>query len=508
MESPSHPRAIKHFIDGKAADGASGRFGDVFNPNTGAVQARAPFAGDAEVDHAVQAAARAQAQWAAFNPQRRARVMFELKRLVESRMDELAQILSAEHGKVLADAKGDIQRGLEVVEFACGIPHAMKGEYSEGAGPGIDVYSMRQPLGVVAGITPFNFPAMIPMWMFGIAIACGNAFILKPSEKDPSVPVRLAELMMETGAPAGVLNVVHGDKAAVDAILRHPLIQAVSFVGSSDIAHYVYMTGTANGKRVQAMGGAKNHGIVLPDADLGQAVKDIVGAAFGSAGERCMALPVVVPVGERTANALRKRLIEAIAGLKVGLSTDPGAQFGPVVTAAHKKRVTDYIQLGMDEGAELVVDGRGFSLQGYEKGFFIGPSFFDRVTPNMRSYREEIFGPVLQMVRVQSFEEALALPSRHQYGNGVSIFTSNGRAARDFAQKVNVGMVGINVPIPVPVAYHSFGGWKRSAFGDLNQHGLEGVRFFTKIKTVTARWPDTALEGGDPDSHFVIPTMR
>ena len=487
-------------------DGAAGRFGDIFDPNTGEVQARVAFATGADVDVAVQAAARAQADWGHVNPQRRARLMFEFKRLVEARMDELAALLSSEHGKVLADSRGDIQRGLEVIEFACGIPHALKGEYTEGAGPGNDVYSMRQPLGVVAGITPFNFPAMIPMWMFGVAIACGNAFILKPSEKDPSVPLRLAELMMEAGAPAGLLNVVQGDKAAVDAILNHPLIQAVSFVGSSDIAQYVYATGTAHGKRVQAMGGAKNHGVVLPDADLDQTVRDITGAAFGSAGERCMALPVVVPVGARTADELRGRLIEAMAGLKVGLSTDPDAQYGPVVTSAHKVRVTDYIQLGVDEGAELVVDGRDFSLQGYEDGFFIGHTLFDRVTPDMRTYREEIFGPVLQIVRAETFEEALALPSSHQYGNGVAIFTSNGRAARDFAARVDVGMVGINVPIPVPVAYHSFGGWKRSMFGDANQHGMEGVRFWTKVKTVTARWPDTSLEADD--SAFVIPTMK
>jgi len=431
-------------------------------------------------------------------------VMFEFKRLVEANMNELAEILSSEHGKVIADSKGDIQRGLEVIEFACGIPHALKGEYTEGAGPGIDVYSMRQPLGVVAGITPFNFPAMIPMWMFGVAIAVGNTFILKPSEKDPTVPVRLAELMMEAGAPEGVLNVVHGDKTAVDAILRHPEIKAVSFVGSSDIAHYVYSQGTLHNKRVQAMGGAKNHGIVLPDADLDQVVKDLSGAAFGSAGERCMALPVVVPVGKRTADELRERMVAEIETLKVGLSHDAGAQYGPVVSAAHRQKIADYIQIGKDEGAELVVDGRDFSLQGYEKGFFIGPSFFDGVKPGMKTYHEEIFGPVLQMVRAESFEEAVELPSKHQYGNGVAIFTRNGRAAREFAARVNVGMVGINVPIPVPVAYHTFGGWKRSAFGDTNQHGMEGVKFWTKVKTVTARWP----EGEVGDSSFVIPTMK
>ena len=500
-------RTVDHFIGGARVAGRSGRFGDIFEPNTGGTQGRVAFASDQEIDDAVRSAAEAQPGWAATNPQRRARVMFEFKRLVEARMEELAGLLSAEHGKVLADSRGDIQRGLEVIEFACGIPHALKGEYTEGAGPGIDVYSLRQPLGVVAGITPFNFPAMIPMWMFGVAIACGNAFILKPSEKDPSVPVRLGELMLEAGAPPGILNVVHGDKSAVDAILAHPGISAVSFVGSSDIAQYVYATGAAHGKRVQAMGGAKNHGIVLADADLDQAVKEITGAAFGSAGERCMALPVVVPVGERTADALRERLVDAMASLKVGVSTDPDAQYGPVVSAAHQKRVTDYIQMGADEGAELVVDGRDFKLQGYEQGFFIGPTLFDRVTAQMRTYREEIFGPVLQMVRASSFEEALALPSRHQYGNGVAIFTQSGRAARDFAARVEVGMVGINVPIPVPVAYHSFGGWKRSGFGDANQHGMEGVRFFTRVKTVTARWPDTALEGAG-DSAFIIPTMQ
>ncbi|HQN49661.1 MAG TPA: CoA-acylating methylmalonate-semialdehyde dehydrogenase [Phenylobacterium sp.] len=502
-------REITHFIDGAAKAGASGRFGDVFNPNTGEVQARVQLATTAELDAAVQVAARAQVEWAAVNPQRRARVMFEFKRLVEANMDALAHLLSSEHGKVIADSKGDIQRGLEVIEFACGIPHALKGEYTEGAGPGIDVYSMRQPLGVVAGITPFNFPAMIPMWMFGIAIAVGNTFILKPSERDPSVPVRLAELFMEAGANLGmdlkgVLNVVHGDKVSVDAILEHPLIRAVSFVGSSDIAHYVYLTGTANGKRVQAMGGAKNHGLVLPDADLDQVVKDLSGAAFGSAGERCMALPVVVPVGKKTADELRERLVAEIATLKVGVSTDAAAHYGPVVTAAHKAKIEGYIQMGVDEGAELVVDGRGFTLQGYEKGFFVGPSLFDGVKPGMKTYQEEIFGPVLQMVRAESFEEALALPSNHQYGNGVAIFTRNGRAAREFAARVNVGMVGINVPIPVPVAYHSFGGWKRSAFGDVNQHGMEGVRFYTKVKTITARWP----EGDVADSAFVIPTMK
>ena len=495
-------RDIHHFIDGKRFEGGSGRFSNVFDPNTGEVQARVQLATESEVDRAVQAAQNAFEGWSSTNPQRRARVLFEFKRLVEANMDELAELLSSEHGKVIADSKGDIQRGLEVIEFACGIPHALKGEYTWGAGPGIDVYSMRQPLGVVAGITPFNFPAMIPMWMFGVAIAVGNTFILKPSERDPSVPVRLAELMMEAGAPSGVLNVVHGDKTAVDAILTHPLIHAVSFVGSSDIAHYVYQTGAANHKRVQAMGGAKNHGIVLPDADMDQVIKDLSGAAFGSAGERCMALPV----GKQTADVLRERMEAEIPSLRVGVSTDAEAHYGPVVTAQHRERVAGWIERGVQDGAELVVDGRDFSLQGHEKGYFIGPSLFDHVKPEMASYQEEIFGPVLQIVRAESFEEALALPSRHQYGNGVAIFTQNGRAARDFAARVNVGMVGINVPIPVPVAYHTFGGWKRSAFGDTNQHGMEGVRFWTKTKTVTARWPDSALEHAD--SSFVIPTMR
>ncbi len=496
-------RDISHFVNGATFTGSSGRFGDVFNPNTGEVQARVQLATPAELDLAVQAAQAAFPAWSATNPQRRARVMFEFKRLVEANMQDLAELLSSEHGKVIADSKGDIQRGLEVIEFACGIPHVLKGEYTEGAGPGIDVYSMRQALGVVAGITPFNFPAMIPMWMFGVAIAVGNTFILKPSEKDPSVPVRLAELMTEAGAPAGVLNVVHGDKVSVDAILQHDDIKAVSFVGSSDIAHYVYSQGTLHNKRVQAMGGAKNHGIVLPDADLDQVVKDLSGAAFGSAGERCMALPVVVPVGKKVADELRERMIAEIDTLKVGLSNDSDAQYGPVVSAAHRQKIADYIQIGKDEGAELVVDGRDFRLQGYEQGFFIGPSFFDGVKPGMKTYHEEIFGPVLQMVRAESFEEAVELPSRHQYGNGVAIFTRNGRAAREFAARVQVGMVGINVPIPVPVAYHTFGGWKRSAFGDTNQHGMEGVKFWTKVKTITARWP----EGEVGDSSFVIPTM-
>ena len=496
-------RAIDHFIAG-GAGGPAARFGDIFDPNSGAVQGRVALGDKAVLDRAVAAAQKAQPGWAATNPQRRARVMFGFKELVEQNMDELARLLSSEHGKVIADSKGDIQRGLEVIEFCCGIPHALKGEYTVGAGPGIDVYSMRTPIGIGAGITPFNFPAMIPMWMFGVAIAVGNAFIVKPSERDPGVPVRLAELMLEAGAPEGILQVVHGDKEMVDAILDHPAIGAVSFVGSSDIAHYVYNRGVAAGKRVQAMGGAKNHGIVMPDADLDQVVNDLTGAAFGSAGERCMALPVVVPVGDDTADRLREKLIPAIDKLKVGVSTDPDAHYGPVVTQVHKERVEGWIQKCVDEGAELVVDGRGFTLQGHEKGFFVGPTLFDHVTPQMSSYREEIFGPVLQMVRAPDFETAVRLPSDHQYGNGVAIFTRNGHAAREFAARVNVGMVGINVPIPVPVAYHTFGGWKRSAFGDTNQHGMEGIKFWTKVKTVTQRWPDGSATG---ENAFVIPTM-
>lgn len=497
-------REVQHFISGSMTKGEATRHGEIFNPNTGEVQAHVCLGTANDLDCAVKAAQKVQPEWAATNPQRRARVMFKFKQLLEDNMDELAALLSSEHGKVIADSKGDIQRGLEVIEFACGIPHLLKGEYTEGAGPGIDIYAMRQPLGVVAGITPFNFPAMIPMWMFGIAIACGNGFILKPSEKDPSVPVRLAELMVEAGAPEGLLNVVHGDKEVVDAILTHPDIKAVSFVGSSDIAHYVYQTGTAHGKRVQAMGGAKNHGIIMPDADMDQVIADFSGSAYGSAGERCMALPVAVPVGKDTADEFVGRMQEEVSKLNVGISTDPQAHYGPVVSAAHRAKIESYIEMGVQEGADLLVDGRGLSLQGNEDGFFIGPSLFDNVKPNMQSYQEEIFGPVLQVVRADSLEEAARLPSEHQYGNGVAIFTRNGLAARQFAQKVNVGMVGINVPIPVPVAYHTFGGWKRSAFGDTNQHGPEGIKFYTKVKTVTQRWPD----GDVADQSFIIPTMQ
>ncbi|MCF6274652.1 MAG: CoA-acylating methylmalonate-semialdehyde dehydrogenase [Robiginitomaculum sp.] len=498
-------KQIGHFIDGEKVVGSSGRTADIFNPNTGAVQAQVALASASEMDVAVASAARAQAEWAQVNPQRRSRVLFVFKELVEKHMDELAALLSSEHGKIHADSRGDVIRGLDVIEFACGVPQNQKGDYTMGAGPGIDVYSIRKPLGVVAAITPFNFPAMIPMWMFGMAISTGNAVILKPSEKDPSVPMRLAELFVEAGGPVGLLNVVNGDKEAVDAILQNDDIKAVSFVGSSDIAHYVYHEAAKAGKRAQCMGGAKNHGIILPDANMDQAVQDVLGAAFGSAGERCMALPVVVPVGEGTAERFLAKMLPAIEGLRIGISSDPDADYGPVVTAAHKAKVTSMIDLAIEEGAELLVDGRGFELQGYEDGFFLGPTLLDNVTTDMTTYQEEIFGPVLQIVRADTFEEALKLPSEHQYGNGVAIYTANGRAAREFADRVEVGMVGINVSIPVPVSYHSFGGWKRSAFGDINQYGMEGLRFYTKTKTVTQRW----LESDElsEDSAFVIPTF-
>ena len=496
-------RQIGHFIDGKHVPGTSGRAKDIFNPNTGAVQSQVNMATPAELDAAVASAAEAQIKWIKTNPQKRSRVMFAYKQLVDAHMDELAALLSSEHGKVIADSRGDVMRGVDVIEFACGVPHSQKGEHTYGAGPEIDVYSMRKPLGVVAGITPFNFPAMIPMWMFGMAIATGNACILKPSEKDPSVPMRLAELFVEAGGPVGLLQCINGDKEIVDAICDHPTIKAVSFVGSSDIAQYVYGRATATGKRAQCMGGAKNHGIIMPDANMDQAVKDILGAAYGSAGERCMALPVVVPVGEGTAERFLEKMLPAIEAMKVGVSEDPDADYGPVVTAVHRDSINANVTKAVKEGATLLVDGRDFKLQGYEDGFFVGPSLLDNVTPDMETYQDEIFGPVLQIVRAETFEEALKLPSEHQYGNGVAIFTQNGRAAREFADRVEVGMVGINVPIPVPVAYHSFGGWKRSAFGDANQYGMEGLRFYTKVKTVTQRWP----EGETDDSAFIIPTF-
>ncbi|MEU2032100.1 CoA-acylating methylmalonate-semialdehyde dehydrogenase [Nocardia amamiensis] len=496
-------RELTHFIGGQHVPGASGNFGDVFDPNLGQVQARVPLASKSEVEAAIANAEAAQPEWAAFNPQKRARVLMKFLTLVQDEMDSLAALLSSEHGKTIADAKGDIQRGLEVIEFATGIPHLLKGEYTESAGTGIDVYSMRQPLGVVAGITPFNFPAMIPLWKAGPALATGNAFVLKPSERDPSVPLRLAELFLEAGLPAGVFNVVNGDKEAVDTLLHDPRIKAVGFVGSTPIAQYIYETATANGKRAQCFGGAKNHAIVMPDADLDDVADQLIGAGYGSAGERCMAISVAVPVGEETADRLVAKLTERVHKLNVGRSDDPGADFGPLVGQDGVNRVNNYVQLGIDEGAELVVDGRGLVVEGAEDGYFVGATLFDKVTPDMRIYREEIFGPVLSVVRAKDYEEGLRLANEHEYGNGVAIFTRDGDTARDFAARVQVGMVGINVPIPVPIAYYTFGGWKRSGFGDLNQHGPDSIRFYTKTKTVTQRWPSGLKES----NAFVIPTM-
>ncbi|WP_375553941.1 CoA-acylating methylmalonate-semialdehyde dehydrogenase [Roseovarius mucosus] len=489
---------LTHYINGQHVKGTSGRFADVFNPATGEVQAKCPLASVEEMDAAVAAAQAAQPAWAATNPQRRARVMMEFVRLLNRDMDKLAEALSREHGKTFPDAKGDIQRGLEVVEYCIGAPQMLKGEFTDGAGPGIDIYSMRQPLGVTAGITPFNFPAMIPMWMFAPALACGNAFILKPSERDPSVPLMLAELMEEAGLPKGILQVVNGDKVAVDAILDHEVIQSIGFVGSTPIAQYIYGRGCSNGKRVQCFGGAKNHMIIMPDADMDQAADALVGAGYGAAGERCMAISVAVPVGDETADRLIEKLVPRIEKLKVGPYTAGNdVDYGPVVTAEAKQRILGLVESGIAQGAELVVDGRDFKLQGYEDGFFVGPHLFDRVTPDMDIYTQEIFGPVLATVRAGSYEEALKLAMDHEYGNGTAIFTRDGDAARDFAARVNIGMVGINVPIPVPLAYHTFGGWKKSGFGDLNQHGPDLFKFYTRTKTVTARWPSGIKEGGE-----------
>ncbi|MBE0453958.1 MAG: CoA-acylating methylmalonate-semialdehyde dehydrogenase [Roseovarius sp.] len=489
---------LTHYINGAHVKGTSGRYSDVFNPATGEVQARCPLASVEEMNVAVAAAQAAQPAWAATNPQRRARVMMEFVRLLNRDMDKLAEALSREHGKTFPDAKGDIQRGLEVVEYCIGAPHMLKGEFTDGAGPGIDIYSMRQALGVTAGITPFNFPAMIPMWMFAPALACGNAFILKPSERDPSVPLMLAELMEEAGLPKGILQVVNGDKVAVDAILDHEVIQSIGFVGSTPIAQYIYGRGCSNGKRVQCFGGAKNHMIIMPDADMDQAADALIGAGYGAAGERCMAISVAIPVGDETADRLIEKLVPRIEKLKVGPYTAGNdVDYGPVVTAEAKARILGLVESGIAQGAELVVDGRNFKLQGYEDGFFVGPHLFDRVTPDMDIYTQEIFGPVLSTVRAASYEEALKLAMDHEYGNGTAIFTRDGDAARDFAARVNVGMVGINVPIPVPLAYHTFGGWKKSGFGDLNQHGPDSFKFYTRTKTVTARWPSGIKEGGE-----------
>lgn len=495
---------VGHFIGGKHVAGTSGRKQAIFNPATGEVQGEVSLASAEELNAAVENAKSAQAKWAAMNPQRRARVFMKFVQLLNDNMDSLAETLSREHGKTIEDAKGDIVRGLEVCEFVIGIPHLSKSEFTEGAGPNIDMYSIRQPVGIGAGITPFNFPAMIPMWMFAPAIACGNAFILKPSERDPSVPIRLAELMIEAGLPAGILNVINGDKSAVDGILTHPDISAVSFVGSTPIARYVYGTAASNGKRAQCFGGAKNHMIIMPDADLDQAAQALMGAGYGSAGERCMAISVAVPVGEETANRLIEKLTPMVESLRIGPYTDDKADMGPVVTKEAQARIKSLIDSGVAAGAKLVVDGRDFKLQGYENGYFVGGCLFDHVTPDMDIYKTEIFGPVLSVVRAKNYEEALELPMKHEYGNGVAIYTRDGDAARDFASRINIGMVGINVPIPVPLAYHSFGGWKASSFGDLNQHGTDSIKFWTRTKTVTSRWPSGIKDGAE----FVMPTMK
>lgn len=493
-----------HFIGGKRVAGTSGQTHEVLQPMDGTVRGTVALASPDEMRAAVENAKAAQPAWAATNPQRRVRVLMKFLELVNREYDELAELLAREHGKTIADAKGDIQRGLEVVEVCIGAPHMMKGEFTDGAGPGIDVYSMRQPLGVVAGITPFNFPAMIPLWKIAPAIACGNAFILKPSERDPGVPMRIAELFIEAGLPAGILNVVNGDKVAVDAILDDPDIKAIGFVGSTPIAQYIYSRGCANGKRVQCFGGAKNHMIIMPDADMDQTVDALIGAGYGSAGERCMAISVAVPVGHDTAERLMERLIPRVESLKVGPSTDSSADFGPLVTRQALDRVKGYVDTGVKEGATLAVDGRGFSMQGYENGYYMGGCLFDNVTPDMKIYKEEIFGPVLSVVRAPTYENAIKLANDHEMGNGVAIFTRDGDAARDFASRVQVGMVGVNVPIPVPIAYYTFGGWKASSFGDLNQHGPDAFRFYTKTKTVTSRWPSGVKDGAE----FVIPTMN
>ncbi|MDN5667586.1 MAG: CoA-acylating methylmalonate-semialdehyde dehydrogenase [Renibacterium salmoninarum] len=494
-------RELSHYVGGQHVAGTSGRFSDVFNPCTGEVQARLPLASATETTAVIDNAAQAQLGWAATNPQRRARILLKFVDLVNENLDELAELLASEHGKTFPDAKGDIQRGIEVVEFCAAAPHLLKGEFSDSVGAGIDVHSLRQPLGVVAGITPFNFPAMIPLWKAGPALAAGNAFILKPSERDPSVPLRLAELLTEAGLPDGVFNVLNGDKEAVDGLLEDDRVRAIGFVGSTPIAQSIYASAAAHGKRAQCFGGAKNHMVIMPDADLDMVVDALIGSAFGSAGERCMAISVAVPVGQETADALVAKLQERIKELKVGPSMDPASDFGPVVAQSAKDRIEDYIQVGVDEGATLLADGRGWTVDGYPGGFWVGPTLFDNVTTSMRIYREEIFGPVLSVIRAKDYEAALRLPSEHEFGNGVAIFTRDGDAARDFASRVQVGMVGINVPIPVPIAYYTFGGWKASGFGDLNQHGADAFRFYTKTKTVTTRWPSGIRQG----SSFIMP---
>ena len=498
------PKTLNHYVNGARLDGSSGRYGDVYDPATGEVTARVPLASTTETANAIAAAAAAFPAWRDTPPLRRAAVLFRFKELLDRHLDELAGLVSSEHGKVLNDARGSVMRGIEVVEFACGAPHLLKGSFSENVGTNVDSHSVRQPVGVCAGITPFNFPAMVPMWMFPMAIACGNSFVLKTSERVPSTALRLAELFSEAGLPPGVLNVINGDKEAVDTLLTHPEVAAVSFVGSTGVAEYIYRTGTQHGKRVQALGGAKNHMVVMPDADLEQATDALMGAAYGSAGERCMAISVAVAVGDATADALIERLAPRVAALKVGPASDPAAEMGPLVTRAHYDRVRGYVDLGVTEGADLVVDGRDIRVPGHAGGFYLGGCLFDQVTADMRIYREEIFGPVLCVVRVADFEQALNLVNAHEYGNGTAIFTRDGDTARTFASRVQVGMVGVNVPIPVPMAFHSFGGWKRSLFGDIHMHGLEGVHFYTRLKTITSRWPTGIRAGAD----FHMPTMK
>ncbi|HPR07827.1 MAG TPA: CoA-acylating methylmalonate-semialdehyde dehydrogenase [Denitromonas sp.] len=497
-------KTLHHYVNGTKIAGTSERFGDVFNPATGEIAARVPLASATETAKAVDSAAAAFPAWRDTPPLRRAAILFRFKELLDRHTDEIAQLIAAEHGKVLNDARGSLIRGIEVVEFACGAPHLLKGTFSENVGTNVDSHSVRQPVGVCVGITPFNFPAMVPMWMFPMAIACGNTFVLKTSERVPSTALRLAELFSEAGLPPGVLNVVNGDKEAVDTLLTHPEVAAISFVGSTAVAEYIYQTGTQHGKRVQALGGAKNHMVVMPDADLEQATDALMGAAYGSAGERCMAISVAVAVGDDTADALIERLSPRVAALKVGAASDPASEMGPLVTRAHFDRVKGYVDLGVEEGAQLVVDGRGIQVAGHPHGFYLGGCLFDHVTADMRIYREEIFGPVLVVVRVPDFESALALVNAHEYGNGTAIFTRDGDTARTYASRVQVGMVGVNVPIPVPMAFHSFGGWKRSLFGDVHMHGMEGVHFYTKLKTVTSRWPTGIRAGAD----FHMPTMK
>jgi len=496
-------KIIGHRIFGKLIQEENGRFGDVYNPATGDVESKVALASDSDVDKAVAAAKTALPEWSDTPPIQRARVLFKYKQLIEDNIDELADLVGREHGKTLTDAKGSVIRGLEVVEFACGIPHLLKGEYTEQVGTGVDSFSVRQPVGIAAGITPFNFPAMVPLWMYPIAIACGNTFILKPSERDPSCPIRLAELLEEAGAPPGVLNVVNGDKEAVNAILDHPDISAVSFVGSTPVAKHVYSRGSLSGKRVQALGGAKNHMVIMPDADLDQAVDALMGAAYGSAGERCMAISVAVAVGD-IGDKLIEKMAPKVSSLKVGPWDDPEAEMGPIVTKESFDRITSLIGEGEKAGADLVVDGRNLKLQGYENGYFMGGTLFDNVKPGMPIYDQEIFGPVLSTVRVSDYNQALDLVKSNPYGNGVSIFTRDGDSARDFASKANIGMVGVNIPIPVPVAYHSFGGWKDSLFGSNNTHGMDGVRFYTRIKTISSRWPSGIKEG----ALFTMPIMK